>query len=361
MVSENFKAQLLHEIKQLNLSSEQEGELQKLFEEIIGGNERSVLSFIKELGTISKSNNEALRKKQETIIELLYKYLGAARVDSIFETLKETSSVTLEESMEQLNSLIGLENVKEQITDLINFNRIQNLRSENGLKKADKTLHLALLGNPGTAKTTVARIIGRMYKSIGLLSKGHFIEAGRTDMIAEYQGQTAIKVKRLVNKAKGGVLFIDEAYSITENDHTDSYGRECLTELTKALEDYRDDLCVIVAGYSEPMEKFFMSNPGLKSRFNTFIEFKDYDAQELLDILKLFCKKNDYKLSREAEEKISEHLREKVNAKEENFANGRLARNIFDKLTMNHAKRVISSPNLSKEDLSLITAEDFSI
>lgn len=153
---------------------------------------------------------------------------------------------------------------------------------------------MAFMGNPGTGKITVARIVGHMYKKLGLLSRGHFIEVSRTDLIAGYQGQTALKVKNVINKAKGGVLFIDEAYSITENDHSDSYGRECLTELTKALEDYRNDLVVIVAGYTDLMNKFFESNPGLKSRFNTFIEFPNYNSTELYDILDKMCKTDDF-------------------------------------------------------------------
>ena len=144
--------------------------------------------------------------------------------------------------MDELNSLVGLRVVKDKVNDLIVYQKIQKMRRENDLYSVKSTLHLVFLGNPGTGKTTVARIVGRIYKQIGLLSKGHFVEVSRTDLIAGYQGQTALKVKKVIEKAKGGVLFIDEAYSITENDHSDSYGRECLTELTKALEDYRDDL-----------------------------------------------------------------------------------------------------------------------
>ena len=155
--------------------------------------------------------------------------------------------------------------------------------------------------------------------SSGVLSKGHFMEVSRTDLIAGYQGQTAQKVKDVIDKAKGGVLFIDEAYSITENDHTDSYGRECLTELTKALEDYRDNLVVIVAGYTEPMRQFFDSNPGLRSRFNTFIEFDDYNADELMQIIKSMCVKEDYSLTEKSAMVLGQLISEAVEGKEKDF------------------------------------------
>lgn len=235
------------------------------------------------------------------------------------------------------------------------------LREKQGLHSKKSTMHLAFTGNPGTGKTTVARIVGRIYKQIGLLSKGHFVEVSRTDLIAGYQGQTALKVKKVIEEAKGGVLFIDEAYSITENDHSDSYGRECLTELTKALEDYRDDLVVIVAGYTQPMEKFFESNPGLKSRFNTFIEFPDYDADELESILLSVCKDNDYVLTGDVLSKIRMFLEATVAKKDKNFANGRLARNLYDDLVMNHARRVISISAPTKDDLKTIISDDFII
>ena len=287
------------------------------------------------------------------------KYLGAIRVEEISEELNESSNTSHDELISQLNELVGLENVKQQVADLIDYNQIQNIRAKSGLKNSDKTLHMAFLGNPGTAKTTVARIVGKMYKSIGLLSKGHFIEASRTDLIAEYQGQTAIKVKRLINRAKGGVLFIDEAYSITENHHSDSYGRESLTELTKALEDYRDDLVVIVAGYTNLMEKFFESNPGLKSRFNTFISFNDYSIDELTRIFTYTCDRNDYTIEDEAVEKIHNLLEAKLKEQEDHFSNGRFIRNLFDDITMNQSKRLSKlTGDIAKETLMLITKDD---
>lgn len=270
----------------------------------------------------------------------------------------DEDSRTLPELLAALNELVGLENVKRAVQDLIVYQKVQKLRREQNLHSAKNTLHLAFTGNPGTGKTTVARIVGRIYKQIGLLSKGHFVEVSRTDLIAGYQGQTALKVKKVIERAKGGVLFIDEAYSITENDHADSYGRECLTELTKALEDYRDDLVVIVAGYTEPMNKFFEANPGLKSRFNTFIEFTDYNADELDKILASMCGNNDYVLDAEAKGKIHLYFEQQASQKGHNFANGRLVRNLYDDLVMNQAKRVIHITVPSREELSEIKAED---
>ena len=199
------------------------------------------------------------------------------------------------------------------------------------------------------------------------MSKGHFVEVSRTDLIAGYQGQTALKVKDVIERAKGGVLFIDEAYSITENDHSDSYGRECLTELTKALEDYRTDLVVIVAGYTEPMKKFFESNPGLKSRFNTFIEFEDYGAEELFEIFELMCEKNDYNPNPKAKERIRCIINNAVLNKQSGFANGRFIRNLFDELVMIQARRLskIADPDscslieISEKDVDMLKGKGY--
>ncbi|KXT79641.1 hypothetical protein STRDD11_02231 [Streptococcus sp. DD11] len=289
MISETYFELLCKEVRNLDEFSSSKYQLEKIVNDIANYSSNAELELIQKLGILKKERIiPKFDVKQGNIIELLYKYLGAREIDEKYSVLKSEAALSFEDLSNQLNELIGLDFVKEQISNLICFNKVQFLRERQNLKKAYRTMHMAFLGNPGTAKTTVARIVGKMYKSLGLLSKGHFIETSRTDLIAEYQGQTAIKVKRLVQKAKGGVLFIDEAYSITENENSDSYGRECLTELTKALEDYREDLVVIVAGYQDLMEKFFQSNPGLKSRFNNFIIFNDYSLDEMFSIFTFF-------------------------------------------------------------------------
>lgn len=359
MISETYLKLLKTEVKKIDELTNMTYDFGIILQDIVKHVKNSELEFVKRLGNLS--NNETfptMKDKQSNILEILYKYLGARVIDTNYAILKETNTKSFETLSNELNSLIGLENVKKEIEGLVTFNKIQKVRENLGLKKTNRTMHMAFLGNPGTAKTTVARIVGNMYRSLGLLSKGHFIEASRTDLIAEYQGQTAIKVKRIIQKAIGGVLFIDEAYSITENDKSDSYGRECLTELTKALEDYRSDLVVIVAGYEDQMNQFFNSNPGLKSRFNYFIHFKDYSVEELLEIFLYICSENDYLISKEAQDKVKNIFQKSINEKDNLKSNGRLARNIFDSVVMNQAKRLARAQSFSKETLQLITSED---
>lgn len=307
-------------------------------------------------------NNPETKVILETVYDALLPFLGRIKIKELSQESSPKSNSNIEESFEdlyyQLNSLIGLHKVKDSVNNLITYHKIQKLRSQFSLKIPDRTLHLAFLGNPGTGKTSVARIIGKMYRQLGLLSKSHFIEVSRTDLIAGYQGQTALKVKQVIEKAKGGVLFIDEAYSLTENDHSDSYGRECLTELTKALEDYRNDLVVIVAGYTDLMKSFFDSNPGLKSRFNTFIEFNDYDSNELVEIFEQMSNRDDYKLSAEAKDKLYPIIQNEISNKNDKFANGRYVRNLYEDVVMNHARRLDSMASPSLYDLQCITLQD---
>lgn len=361
---EKYKQTLLNNASKLDAVTNSCGEITKLANRIVVSRSKlDIILLLKKISNIvdnSKYRIEIKRIAQlvnSSLIEF-YGYLSIQEIYNITEEVAEDTR-TLQNLLNELNALVGLGSVKEKVNDLISFQRIQKLRRENNLHSSMNTLHLAFTGNPGTGKTTVARIVGHIYKKIGLLSKGHFIEVSRTDLIAGYQGQTALKVKKVIEQAKGGVLFIDEAYSITENDQSDSYGKECLTELTKALEDYRNDLVVIVAGYTEQMKKFFESNPGLKSRFNTIIEFPDYEADELENILISICKDNDYILDKKTCLIIHDYLKEQVSNKDENFANGRLVRNLYDDLVVNHARRVVKIENPTKEDLSILISDDF--
>ena len=360
-----YKENFLNYASKLDAVTNSKGKITKYGISIAGENDKQAtilllrkISKIIDSKEFSKEIKEIANFLKKSLVEY-YGYLEIKRICNSDEVVEDTRSLT--DLLEELNNLIGLKNVKSKVNDLIIYQKVQKMREKEGLNAVKSTLHLSFTGNPGTGKTTVARIIGRIYKQLGLLSKGHFIEVSRTDLIAGYQGQTALKVKNVIEKAKGGVLFIDEAYSITENEQSDSYGRECITELTKALEDYRNDLVVIVAGYSEPMKNFFSSNPGLKSRFNTFIEFEDYNTKELLEILISMCKNNDYDLTEKAKIKLNDFFETELENKKENFSNGRMVRNVYDDLVMNHARRVVNIENITKEDLLLITDLDFKL
>lgn len=361
---EKYSQALLSTASRLDAVMDACGKITKLATAIAEENSKTAtVALLKKISEAVNENRAEVKVAAQKVNTALIQFYGYTALQSLCKPMEEEpeDSRTLEELLEELNSLVGLQQVKEKVRDLIVYQQVQKMRREKNLHSAKNTLHLAFTGNPGTGKTTVARIVGRIYKKVGLLSKGHFMEVSRTDLIAGYQGQTALKVKKVIEQAKGGVLFIDEAYSITENENSDSYGRECLTELTKALEDYREDLVVIVAGYTEPMRKFFESNPGLKSRFNIFIEFPDYNAEELGKILDLICRKNDYILEDDACVAVSEYLKRCVIKKDKNFANGRLVRNLYDDLVMNHAKRVIQIIQPTREDLCTLKKADFQV
>ena len=247
-----------------------------------------------------------------------------------------------------LDEMIGLETVKMGIRSLNNFIYMMQKRQESGMKSPAMSYHCVFTGNPGTGKTTVARILAGIYKDLGVLQKGHLVETDRSGLVAEYVGQTAVKTNKIIDKALDGVLFIDEAYALAQGGSED-YGKEAIATLLKRMEDNRDRLVVILAGYTDEIEQFINSNPGLRSRFNRYICFPDYSAEELFEIFLLQTRKNDYELSEEAGDCLKKHFEAKIEQKSKDFGNARYVRNLFEKTIEIQANRLASVPQLTKE------------
>jgi hypothetical protein len=257
----------------------------------------------------------------------------------------------------EINGLVGLQSVKNEIQSLINIIKIQDARKKQGLKTNSLNYHLVFTGNPGTGKTTVARIVSKIYKELGILKKGHLIETDRSGLIAEYVGQTAVKVNKLVDSALDGVLFIDEAYSITDSAGND-FGKEAISTLLKRMEDDRERLIVIVAGYSDKMNNFLDSNPGLNSRFNRYIDFEDYGKEDLLNIFIKFVDSNQYVLTEKAKIALTKLIESDLQNKDENFGNGRYVRNIFEKTIERQSNRIANLKELNEDILKTIEPDD---
>ncbi|WP_298544639.1 AAA family ATPase [uncultured Aquimarina sp.] len=301
-------------------------------------------------GTISEEETALLKKINSKLQHPKEKLEGVKQTEI-------DENETLDDVMDELNELIGLDNIKTSVKELSNFLKVQKLREEKGLKNVNNSLHSVFMGPPGTGKTTVARLVSKIYKHLGYLEKGHLVETDRTGMVAGYVGQTALKVEEVIKTSLDGVLFIDEAYSLAKDNKKD-FGNEAVEVLLKKMEDHRDQLVVIVAGYPDEMEEFIESNPGLQSRFNRYFTFDHYKPKELIGIFELFCLKNDFVLADEAKEKLEFIFDKLYEKRHKSFGNARVARNLFEKIIEYQANRIVSITPLTEELLKTIVEDD---
>ena len=267
------------------------------------------------------------------------------------------NSTSFKNSMEELDKLIGLNTIKKLIKEYVSFLKVQELRTKYGLKNKSVVMHMIFKGNPGTGKTTVARIIGKIFSNIGFLDNGEIIEAERADLVGEYIGHTAKKTKEMIEKALGGVLFVDEAYALARGGERD-FGKEAIDTMVKSLEDHRDNIIVILAGYKSEMEYFLKQNPGLKSRFSIHLDFPDYSIEELVEISELMYEEREYILTQNSKHYIYNILSKIRSNEGDNKGNARTVRNLVEKSIRHQAQRIINLKNITKKDLMTIKIED---
>lgn len=306
-----------------------------------------------------QSGGQAVQNEEEQVQEPLLPLEEKLEQESNSDNaiLDSIGAAHLEELLEELNALVGLNEVKTEIRSLVNLIKVRKMREKYCLPEIEMSYHMVFTGNPGTGKTTLARLVGKIYKELGILTHGEMTETDRSGLVAGYVGQTALKVKEVVEKAVGGILFIDEAYALASNGAND-FGGEAIDTLVKLMEDHRDNLVVIVAGYTEEMKRFLKSNTGLVSRFNRFIPFPDYTTQELVEILSGMAGKAGLKLEDGLKETIYYYLESMGSKEKEEFGNARGIRNLFETMVVNQANRLVTMAECDLEQLTLIKAED---
>ncbi|TGB04721.1 AAA family ATPase [Halobacillus salinus] len=269
-------------------------------------------------------------------------------------------ATTFRQIDEFFESIVGMNEVKARMKEIYAQVLVSKKRKEVGLKPNQQVLHMIFKGNPGTGKTTIARLVAELFRDMAVLEKGHFIEADRSDLVGEYIGHTAKKTKDLIHKAIGGVLFIDEAYALARGGEKD-FGKEAIDTIVKCMEDHHDKLIIILAGYPDEMEDFLTMNPGLSSRFPLQVSFSDYTARELLHIASGMLRERDYFMTKEAELKLYHHLIDTCTLKSDNFSNARYVRNLIEEAIRKHAWRIVSSENPKKSTLMTLQPGDFCI
>lgn len=344
--SHSFKyLESLFYLSNLNIESTIKQKIKNSIETLIIDYFTLIVNLDNQITDFEKSKYEELKK----LLQLDY---STIKEDS---TNNFSTDDSLEATLKELEELVGLFDIKNEVKSLINFAKVNEIRKSKGLPTVSLSLHSVFFGPPGTGKTTIARLISKSFKSLGILKKGHLVETDRSQLVAGYVGQTAIKTKEVLDKALDGVLFIDEAYSLSSDD---DFGKEAIDTLLKYMEDNRDRLIVIVAGYENEMAEFINTNPGLKSRFNKYFNFPNYSGSELLEILIRIIQKNKFIISEEAKGKLTYIINDAIFAQGQQFGNARFARNLYEQIIQNQFLRVSQLENIEEEHLSEITLAD---